>query len=282
MQPVAPTLDQREEGALLNLDGGVNEKGQIEKSVEILLEKSASVPTRETKEKSKGKEGNKPKPAEMKIGRHSLVVNAELGIRYSVRKFFHQFMSVLSINGSPDYLLGVQIAGVLQRKTFNLYHCMKKKHIELRRASQDQIEFLMSVSAVPIGTHSVTFVPIADGLCFIADALYRYVRFPNEDPSSFILKKRRSYAAVKHKITRRKPLPWDLQRSIKKEQQPTHDGADPQNYYIQSEEELSKPSFESYSSLPLCRSYPVSAPNLLQPHSLPPVNFPKFLEAISS
>jgi hypothetical protein len=173
-----------------------------------------------TREKERGKEGRKPKPAELKIGRYSLVLNTRLGIRYSVRKFFHQFMSVLSFNGSSDYLLGVQIAGVLKRKTFNLYHCMKKKDIEMRRASQEQIEFLMSVSAVPIGTHSVTFVPIADGLCFIADALYRYVRFPNEDPASFILKKRRSYAIVKHKITRRKPLPWNLQRSIKKEGSP--------------------------------------------------------------
>ena len=215
-----------EENGIEGVKGtGGQEKGEIKVGEEKEKEKAL-----------KGKEGNRPKPAEVKIGRHSLVVNAQLGIIYSVRKFFHHFMSVLSFDGGPKYLLGVQIAGVLKRKTFNLYHCMKKKHIELRRASQDQIEFLMSVGAVPIGTHSVTFVPIADGLCFVADALYRYVRFPNEDPSSFILKKQRSYTAVKHQVKRRKPLPWDLHRSIKKTASTSSqtDGYDPQNYFIQS------------------------------------------------
>lgn len=235
------------------------------------------------RDKGKGKEGNKLKPAEMKIGRHELVNNSQLGIVYSVRKYFHQHLSVLSIHDSVNYLLGVQIAGILKRKTFNLYHCMKKKHIELRRASQEQIEFLMSVGAVPIGTHSITFVPLADGLCFVADALFRYVRFPNEDPSSFILKKRRSYATVKHKINRRKPLPWDLQRSIKKTDSPNQQGQgiDPQNYYIQSDlPPPSKPTFDTFS-LPSCFALPVPASYQLQSLSHPPGKFTNFLEAIS-
>jgi len=151
----------------------------------------------------------------LKVGRNALLVNPALSSVYSVKTLFHSSLSVVSFNGIK-YLLGVQIAEVLKRKTFNLYHCMKKKNINLRRATQNEVEYLISLEAVLVGTHSVTLVPYAEGLCFVADAFYRYVRFPNEDPSSFVLKKRRSYSFLKHKIHRRKPLPWDIQRAVKK------------------------------------------------------------------
>ena len=154
--------------------------------------------------------------AEMKIGRNCLLYASKLSMWYTVRTLFHAPFSIVTLKGAK-YLLGVQIARMLKRKTFNLYHCMKKKRIELRRATREQLNYFQSVGAVTSGTHSVTFVPYADGLCFIADALYRYVRFPNEIPS-YATKKRPSYVAEKHKIHRRKPLPWDVHRSIRKEE----------------------------------------------------------------
>ena len=116
------------------------------------------------KMKAKGKVGSRPKPAEIQIGRHALITNMQLRIVCTDGKYFHQHLSVLTIGGGPLYLLGVQIARILHRKSFNLHHFMTKKHLELCRANQDQIRFR-----------------IPDGLCFVDDALYRFLRFPNED-----------------------------------------------------------------------------------------------------
>jgi hypothetical protein len=120
-------------------------------------------------------------------------------------------LSIFTVNG-VKYLVGVQVARLLKRKTFNMYRCMKKKKIPIRRASPQEVEFLCSVKAVRSGTHSITLVPYADGLYFIADALYRNIRFPNDNSPA----KRQSYVNTKPKLHRRKPMPWDVQRSVKK------------------------------------------------------------------
>eukprot|EP00211_Chloroparvula_japonica_P014286 CAMPEP_0119137156 /NCGR_PEP_ID=MMETSP1310-20130426/23043_1 /TAXON_ID=464262 /ORGANISM="Genus nov. species nov., Strain RCC2339" /LENGTH=238 /DNA_ID=CAMNT_0007128219 /DNA_START=206 /DNA_END=919 /DNA_ORIENTATION=+ len=115
---------------------------------------------------------------------------------------------------SMTYLLGVQLAKLLDRKTFNMYRCMKKKNIVLRRATHQEVEFLCASHAVRTGTHSVTLVPFADALYFVADAIYRNVRLPNEPTK---VRRRASYVRTRPPLHRRKPFPWDVQRSIRKE-----------------------------------------------------------------
>lgn len=132
---------------------------------------------------------------------------------YAVKSLFHSKMSVVTFEGI-HYLVGVQVARRLNRKTFNMYRCMKKKKIDIRRATQKEVDFLKGVGAVHAGTHSITLVPFKDGLCFAADVLYRNIRFPNEEPSA---KRKKSFVHVKSKIHRRKPLPWDVQRAVKKQ-----------------------------------------------------------------
>jgi hypothetical protein len=167
-------------------------------------------------------EKQKEEPSQPPISRHTSkkwtekyaqVVHESLGIVHSIKILFYSQMSVISFRADEKYLVGVQIAQLLHRKTFNLYRCMKKKKIALRRALPEEVEFLTNVGAVHSGTHSVTLVPYQEGLCFIADAYYRYVRFPNEGPT--MAKRRKSYAQAKCRIHRRKPLPWDVQRAIK-------------------------------------------------------------------
>ena len=70
---------------------------------------------------------------------------------------------------SAKYFIGVQIARLLKRQTFNMYRSMKSKRIRVVRASPDQIKFLLKLGVVPRNTHSVTLVPYQDGLEFIAD-----------------------------------------------------------------------------------------------------------------
>tara|TARA_R110002050_G_scaffold87950_1_gene186132 strand:+ start:425 stop:1468 length:1044 start_codon:yes stop_codon:yes gene_type:complete len=153
------------------------------------------------------------KPASRKhfMPKGGTVCDEKHGFSHTTHSLFHAPLSIFSAE-KTKYLVGVQVARLLKRKTFNMYRCMKKKQIPIRRATPSEVEFLCSVKAVRSGTHSVTLVPYADALYFIADALYRNVRFPNEGQSS----KRQSYVNTKPKIHRRKPMPWDVQRSVKK------------------------------------------------------------------
>lgn len=66
------------------------------------------------------------------------------------------------------YLIGVQVASLLQRETFNMYRSMKIKKINLVRATPEQVEQLCNCTAVRFGTHSVTLIPHEAGLYFIA------------------------------------------------------------------------------------------------------------------
>ena len=137
---------------------------------------------------------------------------APFGATHCTKTLFSSELSVVTFN-SLEFLVGVQVARRLKRKTFNMYRCMKKKKIALRRATHAEVEYLISIGAVHSGTHSVTLVPFCEGLCFIADALFRHIKFPNEGASS---RRRKSYVNMRPRIHRRKPLPWDIQRSVKK------------------------------------------------------------------
>ena len=76
-------------------------------------------------------------------------------------------LSVVKIEG-VEYLIGVQIATLLKRETFNMYRSMKIKNINIQRATAEQVEFLCNHNAVRAGTHSVTLIPYHSGLYFIA------------------------------------------------------------------------------------------------------------------
>jgi hypothetical protein len=157
---------------------------------------------------------------------------------YVVKSLFHSKMSVVTFEGI-HYLVGVQVARRLNRKTFNMYRCMKKKKIDIRRATQKEVDFLKGVGAVHAGTHSITLVPFKDGLCFAADVLYRNIRFPNEEPSA---KRKKSFVLVKSKIHRRKPLPWDVQRAVKRQISP--------RLFLSNENHHQLPSAKEAASVP--------------------------------
>src|SRR4051812_28156643 len=68
-------------------------------------------------------------------------------------------LSVLVADGQR-YLIGVQVAHLLKRETFNMYRSMKIKGVELLKAESDQVEYMISCGAVRSGTHSVTLIPL--------------------------------------------------------------------------------------------------------------------------
>mmetsp|Transcript_15168 Transcript_15168/g.23762 ORF Transcript_15168/g.23762 Transcript_15168/m.23762 type:complete len:307 (-) Transcript_15168:1140-2060(-) len=141
------------------------------------------------------------------------LVESSLDASHVIKHLFHSDLSVVTFN-HIEYLIGVQVARRLKRKTFNMYRCMKKKKIELRRATQEEVDYLTLVGAVHAGTHSITLVPFVECLCFVADALFRHIRFPNEDVTA---KRRKSFVSMHPRIHRRKPLPWDIQKAVKKQ-----------------------------------------------------------------
>merc|ERR1712063_56051 len=81
---------------------------------------------------------------------------------------FYKKLTVVTID-NKRYLIGVQLATLLQRETFNMYRSMKIKNINIQRATPEIVAFLIKSTAVPTGTHSVTLVPYEDGLYFVAD-----------------------------------------------------------------------------------------------------------------
>ena len=98
---------------------------------------------------------------------------------------FGKRMSVLRLEG-VDFLIGVQIATLLKRETFNMYRSMKIKNIKIQRATPEQVEFLCLNSAVRPGTHSVTLIPYDAALYFIAGKFF-FKFFHRVDPKKLFL-----------------------------------------------------------------------------------------------
>lgn len=141
---------------------------------------------------------------------------------------FGKRLSLIKLDGE-EFLIGVQIASLLKRETFNMYRSMKIKNIIIQRANPEQVDFLCKSNAVRTGTHSVTLIPYEAGLYFIADALARQKKsevFPFSSSSASISslshseksKNSKSFSANQPKLHRRKAHPWDVHRSIKREE----------------------------------------------------------------
>eukprot|EP01092_Planopodium_desertum_P000423 TRINITY_DN10637_c0_g1_i2.p1 TRINITY_DN10637_c0_g1~~TRINITY_DN10637_c0_g1_i2.p1 ORF type:complete len:312 (-),score=24.97 TRINITY_DN10637_c0_g1_i2:117-1052(-) len=129
---------------------------------------------------------------------------------------FGKRLSILTWRGQR-YFVGVQVANLLKRETFNMYRSMKIKVIGLKRASPEQVEFLVKEKAVRSGTHSITLIPYDDGIYFIADAYTKLLRNGSQKNKLRGVKLKRSFIKERPKIARRKPAPWNIHRSIKQE-----------------------------------------------------------------
>jgi hypothetical protein len=153
-------------------------------------------------------------------GERTFHADARLRVAHKRALFFGHKLSVVKSNYCSHeqckYMIGVQLAKLLRRKTFNLYRCLKKKGVDVRRASADEVASLNEIGAIRNGTHSVTLVPYADALYFLADALLRNVTLPNESPAAHAKRvKAPMLMSTRPKLHRRKPFPWDVHRSIK-------------------------------------------------------------------
>ena len=89
---------------------------------------------------------------------------------------FGKRLSVIRLDGE-EFLIGVQIASLLKRETFNMYRSMKIKNISIQRANPEQVDFLCKCNAVRTGTHSVTLIPYEAGLYFIAGLFFFFLKF---------------------------------------------------------------------------------------------------------
>eukprot|EP00007_Cunea_sp_BSH-02190019_P008668 CAMPEP_0174229584 /NCGR_PEP_ID=MMETSP0417-20130205/508_1 /TAXON_ID=242541 /ORGANISM="Mayorella sp, Strain BSH-02190019" /LENGTH=460 /DNA_ID=CAMNT_0015307145 /DNA_START=317 /DNA_END=1699 /DNA_ORIENTATION=- len=175
-------------------------------------------------------------------------------VTHTWRKLFGALMSVVCVR-EQKYLIGVQVAALLNRETFNMYRSMKIKHIQTARAKSDHIEFLARAGAVRGGTHSVTLIPFDACMYFIADArelaqrasIVGDIKGRRVRPTPL-----RSFLATKPRIHRRKPLPWNVRRSIKRQEE------DPDATL--AEETTTQSSLSCAASLPYTPNRSVSAP----------------------
>eukprot|EP01095_Lingulamoeba_sp_RSL-Kostka_P013982 TRINITY_DN594_c0_g5_i2.p1 TRINITY_DN594_c0_g5~~TRINITY_DN594_c0_g5_i2.p1 ORF type:complete len:288 (+),score=65.62 TRINITY_DN594_c0_g5_i2:173-1036(+) len=142
--------------------------------------------------------------------------NKKATVSHSREILFKRELNVVRINGE-NFLIGVELAQLLNRETFNMYRSMKIKNIGIERAQPEIVSFLIKATAVPVGTHSVTLVPYPDGLYFVADI---QAKTQKKFKDFTAIKKRRrrnkrTFIQRRPTIHRRKPAPWDIHRSLK-------------------------------------------------------------------
>ena|SRR3990167_1333393 len=110
------------------------------------------------------------------------------GTTHSTTNVFGKKLTVVYFD-EQKYLIGVQIAALLKRETFNMYRSMKIKNVRIKRAAPEQVEYLCQCNAVRPGTHSVTLIPFETGLYFIAGKYSQYslisLHLNSNFPSSF-------------------------------------------------------------------------------------------------
>jgi len=114
-------------------------------------------------------------------------------------ELFGTRMAVVTMDGK-QYLIGLEVAHLLNRETFNLYRSMKMRKIEIIRATPTQIDALVELGATRSGTRSVTFVGYEKTTIFISEVRGKRssnVHFPEEPKKRGVVT--RSAKLAKHR-----------------------------------------------------------------------------------
>eukprot|EP01102_Stenamoeba_stenopodia_P004567 TRINITY_DN14866_c0_g1_i1.p1 TRINITY_DN14866_c0_g1~~TRINITY_DN14866_c0_g1_i1.p1 ORF type:complete len:336 (+),score=101.27 TRINITY_DN14866_c0_g1_i1:551-1558(+) len=91
-------------------------------------------------------------------------------LEHKKQKYYGKKMSIITLN-NQKYMIGVQIAHLLQRETYNLYRSMKVKNLTITRASPEQVDYLLKTNVVKPGTRSITFIPIDQAISYIEEEI---------------------------------------------------------------------------------------------------------------
>jgi len=110
---------------------------------------------------------------------------------------FGKRFTVVSFEGDR-WLIGVQISSLLSRETYNLYRSLKIKSVTVKRATPEQLDFMLKNKIVKPGTRSVTFVAYHESIPFIECEIKKFTR-----------KKRTHGNTHKNSSSESAPLFWD-------------------------------------------------------------------------
>jgi len=93
-----------------------------------------------------------------------------LHIPHAVQEINGKKITVVWVN-DRRWMIGVQVASLLERETYNLYRSLKVKNIEVKRATVEQIDYLLKNDIVRTGTRSITFISLDHSISFLSDEL---------------------------------------------------------------------------------------------------------------
>lgn len=150
----------------------------------------------------------------------------EMDVKYRWRfiRLFQHRLVLFEANGS-GWLIGAQVAALLRKETYNLYQSFKRRGIPFRKASIEEVSYLISSMAVLSKRPCITLLSYTPTLCYMADELIPCVSIledasvPCAEPRLVWCPQRRRkqfYTVVKPNIHRRKPFPWNVNRSLKR------------------------------------------------------------------
>ena len=74
------------------------------------------------------------------------------------------------------WMVGIQIAKLLQKESFNMYRSMKASGIKLHRPRFEHVSFLKKVGVAKGGTHSVTLVPYQQACNYIVNSIHGTIK----------------------------------------------------------------------------------------------------------
>lgn len=86
---------------------------------------------------------------------------------FSSEFLYGKNMTIVDIWGHK-FFIGVQVAKLLRRETFNLYRSLKISGTEIIRCNPGQLELMLQLNKVKRGTRSVTLLSYDNTLAYIA------------------------------------------------------------------------------------------------------------------
>jgi len=93
-------------------------------------------------------------------------------MQHSIQQLFEQDMCVVEFQ-YEKWLVGVQVAKLLGRETYNLYRSLKMNNVVLAKATLPQVQYLLQHNLVKPNTRSVTFVSFDQGCEYIRFELWK-------------------------------------------------------------------------------------------------------------